>query len=97
MREMGRENGVNAYGYSGGEGLGIKDMVGGVLGRFGVKCLEEGLCKIELTHRACGLLGGGSRCDYLGQWVKVCQLGTATVDMTASAAGKVIYLLGNRI
>jgi hypothetical protein len=75
MREMGRENGVNAYGYSGREGLGIKDMVGGVLGRFGVKCLEEGLCKIELTHRACGLLGGGCRCDYLGQWVKVCQLG----------------------
>jgi hypothetical protein len=70
MRELGRENGVNAYGYSGGEGLGIKDMVGGVLGRFGVKCLEEGLCKIELTHRACGLLGGGSRCDDLGQWVK---------------------------
>jgi hypothetical protein len=69
-KESGKGGRVNTYRYSGGEGLGIKDMVGRVLGRFGVECLEEGLCKIELTHRACDLLGGSSRCDGLGQWVK---------------------------
>jgi hypothetical protein len=53
---VGTENMVQAqaqaYRYSGREGLWIKNMVRGVFAGFGVQCLEEGLCKVKLTHRA---------------------------------------------
>lgn len=58
-------------------------MIRGVFGGFGVKCLEEGLCESELTHRAGGLFRGSSRSKDLRQWIKVCQvalLGVARLD-----------------
>lgn len=47
---------VNTYRYSCREGLGIKDMIGGVLGSLGVEGLEEGLRKVELAHASGGLV-----------------------------------------
>lgn len=44
---------------------------------FSVKCLEEGLCKGELTHRVGRLFGGSRRGEDLGQRVEVRLVGSS--------------------